>query len=312
MNCCLWLNGVKIRHADEIKNNFDAASLRGYFSGGSLIRWLNANGGGEAAGRLAQTSGSDDLTRRLEYAFGLDEEPPESSKISELPETDGFDYPMFIPLEINHETLNQSSFGAGLFKGIGSFGFSGLGSYELGSYELGSYELGSYELGSYELVSYELGSGLEFYGLGSYGWGSYRFGYYGLWGLGSYSFGSFGIYGGIGSYNFGHYGFGSYNFGSYNFGLYGFGLGSYNFGSYGLGSYDLGFYGFGSYDFGSYDFGSYDFGSYDSGSYISADRIVSNPNDYVFGSCYDALRAWLESFLNNCPLNRYGYGIHII
>ena len=302
MNCCLWLNGVKIRHADEIKNNFDAASLRGYFSGGSLIRWLNANGGGEAAGRLAQTSGSDDLTRRLEYAFGLDEEPPESSKISELPETDGFDYPMFIPLEINHETLNQSSFGAGLFKGIGSFGFSGLGSYELGSYELGSYELGSYEL-----VSYELGSGLEFYGLGSYGWGSYRFGYYGLWGLGSYSFGSFGIYGGIGSYNFGHYGFGSYNFGSYNFGLYGFGLGSYNFGSYGLGSYDLGFYGFGSYDFGSYDFGSYD-----SGSYISADRIVSNPNDYVFGSCYDALRAWLESFLNNCPLNRYGYGIHII
>ena len=74
MNCCLWLNRVKVRSAEDIKNNFDPASLRGYLLGGSLIRWLSANGGTEAAKKLQETEYSADINARLEYAFGLCDE----------------------------------------------------------------------------------------------------------------------------------------------------------------------------------------------------------------------------------------------
>jgi len=55
MNCCLWLNGEKIRYADDIYASFDPASLRGYFLGGSLVRWLKANGGEKEALLLEKT-----------------------------------------------------------------------------------------------------------------------------------------------------------------------------------------------------------------------------------------------------------------
>ncbi|MCL2694246.1 MAG: hypothetical protein FWE60_03980 [Oscillospiraceae bacterium] len=75
-NCCLWLNGIKIRHAEDIKHNFDIASLRGYFMGGSLAAWLYANGGSEEALRLEKTQGQAELNKRLEFAFGLINEIP--------------------------------------------------------------------------------------------------------------------------------------------------------------------------------------------------------------------------------------------
>jgi cytosine/uracil/thiamine/allantoin permease len=75
-NCCLWLNGVKIRHAEDIKHNFDIASLRGYFMGGSLVAWLYANGGSEEALRLEKTQGQAELNKRLEFTFGLINEIP--------------------------------------------------------------------------------------------------------------------------------------------------------------------------------------------------------------------------------------------
>ncbi|MCL2109808.1 MAG: hypothetical protein FWH20_10745 [Oscillospiraceae bacterium] len=70
--CCLCLNGVLIRHADEIKNNFDPANLRGYYLGGSLIPWLKANGG---AGYAAKLEGEycGGVNRRLREVFGVTE-----------------------------------------------------------------------------------------------------------------------------------------------------------------------------------------------------------------------------------------------
>ncbi|MCL2696767.1 MAG: hypothetical protein FWE74_01645 [Oscillospiraceae bacterium] len=68
MKCCLWLNGVKVWNARDIKNNFDPTSLRGYFMGGSLLRWLEANGGEEEAKKLEETG-------NIEYAFGMTEKP---------------------------------------------------------------------------------------------------------------------------------------------------------------------------------------------------------------------------------------------
>ncbi len=75
MNCCLWLNSKKVRNADEIISNFDLASLRGYFLGGSLIKWLNANGGTIYAEKLNQISAVDNINEGICYAFGMNSKP---------------------------------------------------------------------------------------------------------------------------------------------------------------------------------------------------------------------------------------------
>lgn len=140
------------------------------------------------------------------------------------------------------------------------------------------------------------------------------------------SFGSFsgGSWGGSGSFNFGSYGvfqgsglgigsggltaLGSYRFslwewewewrfagrGSFrgSFGLLG-SFGSYRFGS---GSYLLG--SFGSFPLGSFSgsFGAGSFGGFGSSGFITADEY-----DRIMYKC-----------LRKCPLNCYGYGIHIV
>lgn len=117
---------------------------------------------------------------------------------------------------------------------------------------------------------------------GSFGYGSYQ----GFSGSGS----SFGL---SGSYRFSLWEWewewrfgrrGSFSLGS--FGSYLFGAGSYSFGS------------FGSFQPGSFPelSGSFTAGSYGSGRFITADEY-----DRIMYEC-----------LRKCPLNCYGYGIHII
>jgi len=80
MNCCLWLNGEKVRSAEEIYINYDPASLRGYFLGGSLVRWLKANGGEAEAARLEETGD-------VNYAFGIIPKIPEIIPVLNIPVT---------------------------------------------------------------------------------------------------------------------------------------------------------------------------------------------------------------------------------
>lgn len=134
------------------------------------------------------------------------------------------------------------------------------------------------------------------------------------------SFGSFsgGFRGGSGSFNFGSYGVfqgsglgigsgGLTALGSYIFSLWEWewewrfaGRGSFrgSFGSYrfGSGSYLLG--SFGSFPWGSFSgsFGAGSFGGFGSGGSITADEY-----DRIMYEC-----------LRKCPLNCYGYGIHIV
>lgn len=134
------------------------------------------------------------------------------------------------------------------------------------------------------------------------------------------SFGSFsgGSWGGSGSFNFGSYGVfqgsglgigsgGLTALGSYRFSLWEWewewrfaGRGSFrgSFGSYrfGSGSYLLG--SFGSFPWGSFSgsFGAGSFGGFGSGGFITADEY-----DRIMYEC-----------LRKCPLNCYGYGIHIV
>ena len=147
MNCCLWLKGVKIRHADDIKNNFDTASLRGYFTGGSLIPWLKFNGGKKYALKLEETANCNDLNSRLEYAFGLRKTPPKSEK-TEFSETSAI---------IRIKSINGSfpviSFGSYIYQGSGFYYFSS-GSYIINSGGFYSIITGSFEIsGSYSFES---------------------------------------------------------------------------------------------------------------------------------------------------------------
>lgn len=54
MDCALWLNRRKIRSAEEIPDNLDIASLRGYFIAGSLVEWLYEHDGALYADKLAK------------------------------------------------------------------------------------------------------------------------------------------------------------------------------------------------------------------------------------------------------------------
>ncbi len=142
---------------------------------------------------------------------------------------------------------------------------------------------------------------------------------------GAYTFGSMRSMGG--SYNAGSYsfGFGSYKWGSYNFGSYkGFNLwewewewylssfrkrgssGSYSFGSfnvYGTGSFNLS--GFGSMRFMGGSFNMADI----LGSYRGIPLSNSGSGGWISPDEYDEI---MYRTLGICPLDRYGYGIHII
>lgn len=129
---------------------------------------------------------------------------------------------------------------------------------------------------------------------GSLAAGSGMAGSYGGSGVAAnYSYGSFGSYAGYGSYRFSLWEWewewrfgrrGSFSLGS--FGSYLFGAGSYSFGS------------FGSFQPGSFSgiCGSFTAGSYGFGGFVNADEY-----DRIMYEC-----------LRKCPLNCYGYGIHII
>lgn len=129
---------------------------------------------------------------------------------------------------------------------------------------------------------------------GSLAAGSGMAGSYGGSGVAAnYSYGSFGSYAGYGSYRFSLWEWewewrfrrrGSFSLGS--FGSYLLGAGSYSFGS------------FGSFQPGSFPglSGSFAAGSYGSGGFVNADEF-----DRIMYEC-----------LRKCPLNCYGYGIHII
>lgn len=229
MECALWLNRRKVRHASEIHDNLDVASLRGYFLAGSLSEWLCENGGEAYAKKLAGLSPDDPkLNEKLARIFGgkanfgkaLNTAPQDGS---ERRSTAGSS---FTP---------PSSFRFTEF-GSGSFTYSELTSFGefwelLRKLQSGSFAGGSYLTGSF--AQWEWLFAL------------YRRWYSGSFTFGSFSFGSFHewewewlwrVFGGGGSYSAS-----SFNniFGSFGFGLSGL-FGSFGFiGGKALGSLDL-------------------------------------------------------------------------
>ncbi len=234
MDCALWLNRHKIYSADEIPDNFDIASIRGYYLGGSLIKWLNSHGGTEYARKLEELSQDmPDLNERLCDIFG--------KKLTAKAHT----HDNALIEKINGAAwANRCSFGSFNF---GSLTGSSLWSSGGGLY--GSFLFGSYK-GSYSF-------------LWEWEWEWFFKSYYG-----SFS-GSFGSYSGF---------FGS---GAFLYSGSGLAFGSLYFGSF----WNVNFSSFPCY-----------FDSCGSFPVLSADEYYE-----IMFRC-----------LNICPLDRYGYGIHLI
>lgn len=174
MKCALWLNRKKVHNASEIPENLDIASLRGYFLAGSLIDWLNENGGEKYAAALDGIAADDErLNDKLAKAFGG------------------------VPLPV--KALDGSGAENSPVKGtVGSFALGSFGSFNrwewllrlLSSGSFGSFSLGSFHEWEWEWL-YRL-----FFG-GSFNYGS--FGSFGQWERFYKKFGSFG------SFNFGSF-----------------------------------------------------------------------------------------------------------
>ncbi|MBQ8194182.1 MAG: hypothetical protein IJZ47_02345 [Oscillospiraceae bacterium] len=262
MDHAIWLNRRKIFSADEISANFDIAAIRGYFLGGSLIRWLNANGGKDYARALTELSPSDPyLNDRLTEIF--------TGKKCNAPVHKADDN-----LVRAIELLRGGVPVTGSAQNVnGSFAYS-FGSFSHGSF---GYSFGSFRGGSFSYGSFAGGS---FRRTWEWEW---------EWRFGSFRGGSFRYSGGSAAYNLSSYrgAFGSFG---------------YNFGSYLSGSFMFGG-SFRGYTLGSFPFDiSYGMGSYRGFPLAGSFRAVTaDEYDEIMYRC-----------LSVCPLNRFGYGIHLI
>ena len=164
-----------------------------------------------------------------------------------------------------------------MIKSGGAPNSSGVCSYNMGSYQLGSF---NYNFGSFA------------FGFGSFSSGSFR--------SSSFRSGSFGrTWQWEWEWRFGSFRGGSFRFGNTSFG------GSYRF--------NLGSFGYGSFNSGSYKLGSFDWsrlGSLPIGMLPSSYRGV--PLGSFRQMTIDEYDEIMYRCLNMCPLNRFGYGIHLI
>ncbi len=172
MECALWLGRKKVFSAKDIADNLDIASLRGYFLAGSLIPWLETNGGADYAAELSRIPlDAPDLNDKIAAVFG-----------SKKPKKAGF------------------AFGAGACPAAVRGGGS---SFSAGSFP-SSFPKGSFTVGSFALVlgSFGAGSFGSYRGIGSYkgfGSGMHEWEWEWLVRRGSFSYGSGGSFRGLGS-----------------------------------------------------------------------------------------------------------------
>lgn len=326
MDCALWLNRRKIFTAAEISGNLDIASLRGYLLAGTLIDWLNEHGGKRYARKLSALSPDDEqLGEKIAEIFGTRPTP--------FKELNGGD-------TVKHAApaLPEGSFSSMLSSypigSAGSYNYAALSSF--GSFEslLSAVSTGSYSLSSFSGGSF--GSEWErlfalIYGYGSFSFGSLSFGSFLQWewlfqllyGYGSFSAGSFSRLS-FGSFHEHEwewlfrllYGYGSFSAGSFSFG-------SLSFASFWQWEQLLRLlFGYGSFPANSFTLGSFSLenllqmlfshgGSFGYGSFGSFKSMPPSafPSDGIFIDEYDLI---MLQTLANCPLDRFGYGIHNI
>lgn len=88
-----------------------------------------------------------------------------------------------------------------------------------------------------------------------------------------------------------------------------FSTGSFEISSFGVGSFETGSFSLGSFGIGSFSIGSFNIGSFSTGSFAAAPD-----GQYTFTKAQLTEEEYRETIfvLSTYPLNRYGYGIHLI
>lgn len=321
MNCALWLNRRKIYTAAGIADNLDVASLRGYLLAGTLIDWLNEHGGKRYAAKLQKLSPDDEkLNEKIAAIFGA---KPANFKALNGGSSNEADYPAAqnlgsLSLLSSYPIGSAGSYNYAALSSFGSFfpnsfffggsSLNNVGSYTFGSNITWEQWLGLlFGQGSFSLTSYLFGSG----GSSQWEW-LYRllFGY-GSFSANSFSFGSFHEWEWEWLYRL-LFGYGSFSANSFTLGSFSqwewlykllFGYGSFSANSFAFGSfsqwewlYKL-LFGYGSFSANSFTLGSF-------GSFCGIGLPLPLPIDE-----YDLI---LLKTLANCPLDRFGYGIHNI
>lgn len=281
MECALWMGRKKIFSADEIADSFDIAAIRGYFLGGSLEKWLMSHGGEDYAQALRDIDPADpSLNDRLTQLFtgapkcSVPVHKADEQVIRAVEEFKGI-APPTVGSAVGAQAVS-GSFGGSSFN-YGSW------RYSLGEY--GSYSLSSFRKGSFR---YDWEWEWEWY------LGSFRKKY-----LGS-AFGSFS------SFSYGSFSTGSYSAFRWNlFGSSSFRYSSFNYSSVGAGSFSMGSFRYGSFPWNYDKLGSFTgIMGYLAGSFTGAGSFKALTPDE-----YDEI---MYRTLGMCPLDCFGYGIHLI
>ncbi len=325
MDCALWLCGKKVFSADEIYDYFDIAAIRGYFLGGSLIKWLDAHGGGHYADALRSVDPKDPSLndKLIEIFTGVSHCDVPVHKADEYVIRAVEEFKGIAPSDISSAPV--SSFKGGFGFSDSSFGGSFGRNFAFSEY--GSFSGGSFSGGSFSAFRWNLFGG-SFFNYGSFGYSSFGYrglalGEYGSYSLSSFRKGSFlwsewewEWY--LGSFRKRNYTTGSFNYGSFSGGSFSafrwnlFGGSSFNYGSFNVGSFG-GYFGYGSFSGGSFRYGSFPWNyervgsfiglmGYGTGSFTGSFKMLT-PDEY------DEI---MYRTLNMCPLDRFGYGIHLI
>ena len=289
---CLWIGAQKIYNLKQLIRHFDFDAVEMYLLGGGLSRWLRQCDETEIAENVDKIDLFGDISKQLSEVFSV--KLPKGR--SNIPVTAAGDKQIassqnssshFLPCEQGSFIFNDAN--PSSFRPETASFQSETGSFELnaGSFK---YEIGSFELsgGSFELKNSSFASS------------SFNLSLY----AGFFETTSFNLLGGAGSFGLGSI-YGSFVTGSFHFHQYEYEYGtSFNFAGFNTGSFTPGSFGMGSFGV-----------NYNN----TVDTAAYNTNDGGLNkTCFTPAEVQLTPEekirlnISSCPLNRFGYGLHLI
>lgn len=152
---CLWIGGKKVYDLKQLKENFDYDSVEIYCLGGGLARWLRQCGEVETAEKIEEINPSSDLSEQLAEIF---DQPNPIKKLSFYTDS------ACITPEISKGKLSSSFAASDVLSDNGSFAtdrkadsfhldFSFPSSYEISSFGGSSFEAATVYTGSSAALS---------------------------------------------------------------------------------------------------------------------------------------------------------------
>lgn len=284
----LWIGGKRVYSLKQLMNSFDLSSVEVYYYGGGLVRWLRLCGANEIADRVEKIDPALDPSEQLAEIFG--QPMPKKTTVPDIAS-----YPS---APIKDEGISASSFSSkALDASAVSFSESAVLSSFSGNDVTDSFSVSQ----TLSASSFEVSS------------------------FGGSSFGASLIYiSSAAALN------ASFVLETSSFSLTSFNMFATSFAASSFHEYEYEFETGGSFNSGSFTLGSFNsyagsftgtLGSFNAGSFSSADIAPKETESGSFTSAGDDTAQEApqlspkEKVLQNisaCPLNRFGYGLHLI